>query len=59
MRRSRPQQLEALLKREFDISPRVNGVLRAILDTEVTLTLAGLRWPFGGSRIVVGRKDLE
>lgn len=58
MRRSRPEQLEALLKREFDISPHVNRALRAILDTEVTLTLAGLHWPFGGSRIVVGRKAL-
>lgn len=57
MRRSRPEQLEAMLKREFDIAPPVNAVLRTVLQAEVTLTLAGLRWPAGGSRIVVGRKS--
>ncbi|MBU1312767.1 MAG: class I SAM-dependent methyltransferase [Alphaproteobacteria bacterium] len=56
MRRSRPEQLEAMLKREFDMAAPVNAVLRAVLHTEVTVTLAGLRWPAGGSRIVVGRK---
>lgn len=57
MRRSRPEQLEAMLKREFDIAPPVNAALRTILHSEVTLTLAGLRWPAGGSRIVIGRKQ--
>lgn len=56
MRRSRPEQLEALLKREFDVAPPVNAALSAVLQAEVTLTLAGLRWPAGGSRIVIGRK---
>ncbi|MGO4741339.1 methyltransferase [Bosea sp. 2KB_26] len=54
--RSRPEQLEAMLKREFALAPWVNAVLRAVLEGEVTLTLAGMRWPAGGSRIVVGRK---
>lgn len=56
MRRSRPEQLEAMLKREFDVAPPVNAALRGVLQAEVTLTLAGLRWPAGGSRVVVGRK---
>ena len=56
MRRSGPEQLETMLKREFEVASRVNATLRAILEAEVSLTLAGLRWPVGGSRIVVGRK---
>jgi hypothetical protein len=30
--------------------------LRAVLSAEVRLTAAGLRFPVGGSRVVVGRK---
>jgi SAM-dependent methyltransferase len=56
MRRSGPEQLEAMLRREFEVAPWVNAILRAALEAEVSLTLAGLRWPVGGSRIVVGRK---
>jgi SAM-dependent methyltransferase len=41
--------------REFTLDPRINGFLTAILRAEVRLTLAGLRWPAGGSRVVVGR----
>jgi SAM-dependent methyltransferase len=46
---------DAAIKREFALSPRVNGVLTGILRAEVLLTLAGLRWPLGGSRVVVAR----
>ena len=36
--------------------PRLlNSVLRAALQAEVTLSLAGLRLPVGGSRVVVAR----
>jgi SAM-dependent methyltransferase len=40
---------------EFSLSSRINGLFTTILRAEVRLTLAGLRWPAGGSRIVVGR----
>lgn len=56
LRRSRPEQLEAMLEREFNAAPPVNALLRGVLEAEVSLTLAGLHWPAGGSRIVVGRK---
>jgi len=35
--------------------PWLNGALTTILRAEVRLTLAGLRWPIGGSRVVVAR----
>lgn len=31
----------------------LNGAMTAILNAEVGMTLAGVRWPFGGSRVVV------
>jgi SAM-dependent methyltransferase len=40
---------------EFQLNPALNQVLLAALRAEVSLTLAGFRWPAGGSRIVVGR----
>lgn len=40
---------------EFKLNPRLNRLFTAILRAEVRLTLAGMRWPAGGSRIVVGR----
>ena len=40
---------------EFQLNPTINRIFLAALRVEVTLTLAGLRWPAGGSRIVVGR----
>ena len=54
--RSRRSKAASLVNREFDVAPRVNAVLRAVLNAEVSLTLKGLRWPVGGSRIVVARK---
>jgi SAM-dependent methyltransferase len=45
------------LHREFELSPLANGVLKAVLNFEVTLTLAGFRFPAGGSRVVVAAKD--
>jgi SAM-dependent methyltransferase len=43
------------IDREFKVNPHVNRLLTAILRAEVRMTLAGWRWPAGGSRIVVGR----
>jgi SAM-dependent methyltransferase len=41
--------------REFRLNRHINDLFIAILRAEVRLTLAGLRWPAGGSRIVVAR----
>jgi SAM-dependent methyltransferase len=40
---------------EFKINPRVNRVLTSLLRAEIRLTLAGMHWPFGGSRMVAAR----
>jgi SAM-dependent methyltransferase len=40
---------------EFRLNRHVNNVLTAILRMEVRMTLAGMKWPAGGSRVVVGR----
>lgn len=40
---------------EFTPGPAINGLFKGILRAEVKLTLAGMRWPAGGSRVVVGR----
>lgn len=40
---------------EFRLNRHVNDAFIAILRAEVRLTLAGWRWPAGGSRIVVAR----
>jgi SAM-dependent methyltransferase len=46
---------DANAEREISVGPATNVVLKAILRAEVRLTLAGLRWPIGGSRVVVAR----
>ncbi|OAF01338.1 methyltransferase type 12 [Bradyrhizobium centrolobii] len=53
--RGRGTQTNEQVEREFTLDPRINGLFMAILRAEVRLTLAGLRWPAGGSRVVVGR----
>jgi SAM-dependent methyltransferase len=40
---------------EFELNPAINRILLETLRAEVRMTLAGFRWPAGGSRIVVGR----
>ena len=50
-----PAGRDADLSRELKVGPGANRVLTAILNSEVRLTLAGMRWPFGGSRIVAAR----
>jgi len=51
--RLKPSQRD--LGREVALNPTVNAALLAILRAEVRLTLAGARWPAGGSRVVVAR----
>jgi hypothetical protein len=46
---------KADLDREFAVGASANAALLAILRAEVRLTLAGARWPLGGSRVVVAR----
>lgn len=41
--------------REFRLNRYANSLFKAILNSEVRWTLAGVRWPTGGSRVVVGR----
>lgn len=41
--------------REYTVRPGINRALTALLRSEARLTLAGMRWPFGGSRIVAAR----
>ncbi len=53
--RARGGAKRAAPETEFSLSPLVNHTLKLILQAEVGLTLAGMRWPIGGSRIVVAR----
>lgn len=40
---------------EFRLSPLLNRAFTAISRAEIRMTLSGIRWPIGGSRVVVGR----
>src|SRR5262249_21098344 len=51
--KARAASNDADVERETALGPRVNSMLAAILRAEVRLTLTGLRWPLGGSRVVV------
>lgn len=53
MARIRPTTRD--LDREVKLLPLANAALLAVLRAEVRLTLAGLHWPAGGSRVVVAR----
>jgi SAM-dependent methyltransferase len=50
-----PANHDDAVSREINIGPRANRVLIALLRAEIRLTLAGMRWPLGGSRIVAAR----
>ncbi len=52
----RREKDQSSIDREFRLAPSINSVLGAVTDAEVALTLAGMQWPFGGSRIVVARR---
>jgi SAM-dependent methyltransferase len=41
--------------REFTLDHRLNGLFTSVLRAEVRMTLAGISWPAGGSRIAVAR----
>lgn len=43
------------LSHEFWLNRRLNTIFTIVLCAEIRITLAGFRWPMGGSRIVVGR----
>ena len=51
----RPHGKDAELGPGLEIGPTANRILSSVLLAEVSLTLAGLRWPLGGSRVVVAR----
>jgi SAM-dependent methyltransferase len=53
--RARGSEQDDGVAREFALSPRVNGLFTAILRGEIRMTFAGLNWPAGGSRVMVGR----
>lgn len=45
-----------IARQEFEISPLTNSLLTMIVTAEVAMTERGVRWPAGGSRVVVARK---
>jgi SAM-dependent methyltransferase len=51
-----PADRDADVSREFEIGRGANRVMTALLRAEVHLTLAGMRWPFGGTRIIAARE---
>ena len=54
LRASRGAKPEPLA--ELAMPSWLNGALSLLLSVEVRLTLAGVRWPFGGSRLVVAER---
>ncbi len=54
--KGRNETAEVLVSREFDVSPILNRMLRAVLNVEVALSARRFKWAVGGSRIVVARK---
>lgn len=53
------QDIRAVARKEFEISSSLNGLLLRIVSMEVGLSERGVRWPAGGSRVVVARKTEE
>jgi SAM-dependent methyltransferase len=53
---SRRPSADKVVVHELTVHPVLNAILREALDAEVSLTLKGLAWPVGGSRVVVARK---
>jgi SAM-dependent methyltransferase len=54
--RSRKPAKSASAYREFELPRIVNRTLKAMLQLEVTLTLSGIHFPAGGSRVIVAAK---
>lgn len=53
--RANPRHADTDATREISVSGPLNSALTTLLRAKAQLTLAGIRWPFGGSRIVVAR----
>ena len=51
-----PKDAVVAVEAEFAVPHALNALFKAALQAEVSLTLRGLRFPAGGSRIVVARK---
>jgi SAM-dependent methyltransferase len=49
-------EARAIARKEFFVHPTINRLLTSVLNAEVALTRRGVRWPAGGSRVVVARK---
>ena len=52
----RQEDLRTIARRELDVARVTNRLLSMILAAETSLTRRGVRWPAGGSRVVVARK---
>jgi SAM-dependent methyltransferase len=50
------RDVREVARQEFEISTLTNGVLTKLLEAEVALTKRGMRWPAGGSRVIVARR---
>lgn len=62
MERLRPADTtrpDALIAREFDVSAPINGGLKLLLGVEHVLRRIGVRFPVGGSQVLVARKPLS
>ena len=55
LKRKKGQKADAL--DEMRIAPLLNSILTLLLVFEFALTRVGIRWPFGGSRILVAKKS--
>ena len=54
-RKAKTGNSEERVDREFAMSPLINSLLKTALSVEVGMTLGGMKWPVGGSRVVVAR----
>jgi SAM-dependent methyltransferase len=53
--RARNERDDDDVTREFRLNRHINSLFTAILRAEIGMTLAGMTWPAGGSRVVVAR----
>ena len=53
---SRLVSAQRAIAQQFDPPAAANAALRLALNAEVALTLKGVVWPIGGSRVAVARK---
>jgi len=52
----RERDAREVARQEFEISAFMNSILTKLLDAEVALTKRGMRWPVGGSRVIVAKR---